>query len=276
MNAQRPIVLPLLRRGRCPHCWAQFPSEDVLWVAAHGDLMGDPKLGPGQSERFLPTRFTLEGNALDSRGQVCHSLACPKCHLLLPRAMIEMEPFFVSILGTPGCGKSFYLTAMTWELRRVMALHFGITFMEADTVLNRHLTEYEEALFLNAQGEDLVPMGDLIRKTELQGDLYDTVMSGGQTVTYPRPLVFTMQLQEQHPNSPLAAKLGRVCCLYDNAGEHFLAGQDSPRSPVTQHLASAGLLMYLFDPTQDLRFRKLCEARKVGGTSIHAGRPARQ
>jgi len=99
--------------------------------------------------------------------------------------MIEMEPFFVSILGTPGCGKSFYLTAMTWELRRVMALHFGITFMEADTVLNRHLTEYEEALFLNAQGEDLVPMGDLIRKTELHGDLCDTVMSGGQTAINP-------------------------------------------------------------------------------------------
>lgn len=273
---QRPVILPVLRRSRCPHCWAQFPSEETLWMTAHGDLIGDPKVGSDQPQRFLPTRFTVEGNAIDARGQICHSLACPKCHLLLPRAMVEMEPFFVSILGTPGCGKSFYLSAMTWELRRALALHFGITFMEADTTLNRHLTEYEESLFLNPRGDELVPLGDLIRKTELQGDLYNTVNFGNQTITYPRPLVFTMQLQEQHPNSPLADKLCRVCCLYDNAGEHFLAGQDSPRSPVTQHLASAGLLLFLFDPTQDLRFRQLCEARKLGGSSIQAGRPTRQ
>lgn len=273
---QRPIVLPLLRRGKCPHCWSQFPSEDALWISADADLMGDPKLGPDQPRRFLPSRFTVEGNALDSRGQVCHSLACPKCHLLLPRAMVEMEPLFVSILGTPGCGKSFYLTAMTWDLRRTLAIHFGISFMEADTVLNRHLAEYEEALFLNPQSENLLPLGDLIRKTELQGDLYNTVMHGAQAVTYPRPLVFSMQAQEQHPNSPLANKLSRVCCLYDNAGEHFLAGQDSPRSPVTQHLAAASVLLFLFDPTQDMRFRQLCQSRKVSGTSMQNGRPTRQ
>jgi hypothetical protein len=239
-------------------------------------LIGDPKLGRDYPQRFLPSRFNLEGNAIDARGQVCHSLACPKCHLLLPRPMIEMEPYFVSILGTPGCGKSFFLAAMTWELRRSLALHFGITFLEADTVLNRHLAEYEESLFLNQRAEELTPLGDLIRKTELQGDLYDTVMSGSQSITYPRPLVFAMQLQDHHPNSPVANKLARVCCLYDNAGEHFLAGQDSPRSPVTHHLASAALLIFLFDPTQDLRFRNFCQARKVGTPALQSGRPMRQ
>lgn len=276
MATSRRIVLPLLRRGKCPHCWAKFPAEEVLWIAAHADLLGDPKLGTHQPQRFLPTRFTVDGNALDARGAPCHALACPRCHLPLPRALVEMEPFFISILGTPGCGKSYYLTALTWELRRFLPVHFGLSFLEADTAANRSLTEYEEALFLNPRADELIPLADLIRKTELQGDMYDTVLHGQQSVNYPRPFLFTMMLQEHHPNSKLAHKLARVCCLYDNAGEHFLAGQESASIPVTQHLALAGLLLYLFDPTQDPRFRRLCEDRKLPTHGFPAGRASRQ
>jgi len=172
------LHLNLLRRTTCPHCWSSFAAEEVLWVSAHTDLLGDPKLGSDQPQRFLPSRFNVEGNALDARGMVCRSLACPRCHLLLPRAVLEMEPFFISILGTPACGKSYYLTALTWELRRLLPQHFGLSFLEADTFANRQLTEYEESLFLNPRGDELVPMGDLIRKTELQGEQYDTVMQG--------------------------------------------------------------------------------------------------
>ena len=42
----------------------------------------------------------------------------------------------------------------------------------------------------------MIPLGNLIRKTELQGELYDTVAYGQQTVSYPRPFLFTMQPQE--------------------------------------------------------------------------------
>ncbi|MBY0524687.1 MAG: hypothetical protein K2R98_14885 [Gemmataceae bacterium] len=266
----------MLRRSTCPHCWTTFPSEDVLWISSHADLMGDPKLGPNQPHRFLPTRFDVEGNALDAKGMVCRSLACPKCHLPLPHAMVEMEPLFVSILGTPACGKSYYLTALTWELRRLLPLHFGLNFLETDTVANRGLTEYEESLFLNPKAEQLVPMADLIRKTELQGDLYDTVMFGSQSVSYPRPFLFTLQLGERHANVAQADRLGRVVCLYDNAGEHFQAGQDSTANPATQHLAKSSLLLYLFDPTQDQRFRRLCEDNRISLADMPLGRAARQ
>jgi hypothetical protein len=36
--------------------------------------------------------------------------------------MLEMEPLFLSILGAPASGKSYFLTAMTWQLRQALPL----------------------------------------------------------------------------------------------------------------------------------------------------------
>src|SRR5206468_11353246 len=96
------MALQLLRRTTCPHCWTAFAPEEALWISAHSDLLGDPRLGPDQLQRFLPTRFNIDGNAIDAKGLVSHSLACPRCHLGIPRAVLEMETFFVSILGNSG------------------------------------------------------------------------------------------------------------------------------------------------------------------------------
>jgi hypothetical protein len=119
-------------------------------------------------------------------------------------------------------------------------------------------------------------MADLIRKTELQGELYDTVQFGDQTINYPRPFLFALQPQEAHPNYTGADRFTRVLCLYDNAGEHFLAGQDSTSTPVTQHLAQSRLLLFLFDPTQDLRFRQLCQKQGLSSPTLTTGRTFRQ
>ncbi len=67
------------------------------------------------------------------------SLACPKCHLPIPRAMLEMESLFISILGAPASGKSYFLTAMTWQLRQILPLNFKIAFTDADPESNRAL-----------------------------------------------------------------------------------------------------------------------------------------
>jgi hypothetical protein len=65
-----------------------------------------------------------------------------------------------------------------------------------------------------------------------------------------------------------------VLCLYDNAGEHFLPGADSSTQPTTRHLARSQVLLYLFDPTQDPRFRQLY--RSATGDDLPAGKPMRQ
>lgn len=246
--------LALQARVTCPHCWHSFAPETVLWISQHPDLLGDVRLGPDRPQRFLPTRFTVEGDAIDPKGVVCHELACPKCHLGLPRSLLELEPLFVSILGTPASGKSYFLASMTWQLRQVLPKYFAMSFGDADPTLNRILNEYEEQQFLSPDQDKLVA----IRKTELQGELYDTVLFGDQTVSYPRPFVFGLRLSEQHPNFKQGAQCSRVLCMYDNAGEHFLPGADTSSSPVTRHLASSRILFYLLDPTQDPRVRRAC------------------
>jgi hypothetical protein len=248
---------PLLRQVTCPHCWKSFHPEDVLWIAAHADLMGDPRLGPEHPQRLLPTRFNIEGNALDARGFECHTLACPHCHLGVPRALLEMEPLFLSILGAPACGKSYYLAALTWELRKVLPGNFALAFGDVDPLVNQALTTNEEALFLNPHPSAPQDLASLIGKTKLQGEMYDTVSYGNQLVSYPRPYLFSMQPLPSHRRFGRANQVSRVVCLYDNAGEHFQPGRDTTAAPVTQHLSRAELLLYLFDPTQDPRFARL-------------------
>lgn len=238
----------------CPHCWNRFATEDILWVSQHAELRGDPILGPDEMSRFLPTRFTVDAHALDSRGMQCQMLACPRCHLHIPRAFLTIEPLFVSIIGVPSSGKSYFLTSMAWELRRQLPAHFQISFTDADTITNRKLNEYEQQLFLHGDADALVNLP----KTEEQGDLYDQIRLGEQITTLPKPFLFSMRPLKMHPNSAHAAQCSRIICMYDNAGESFDAGKDTAASPVTQHMAKSRVLMFLFDPTQDPRFRDRC------------------
>lgn len=108
----------LQARVTCPHCWHHFPPEETLWISQHPDLLGDARLGGDHQRRFLPARFTVEGDAIDAKGFPCQSLACPNCHLSVPRALLELQPLFASILGAPASGKSYFLAAMTWQLRQ--------------------------------------------------------------------------------------------------------------------------------------------------------------
>ncbi len=275
-STREPATIRLLSQVTCPHCWERFPPEQILWISEHIDLIGDALLGPEQQQRFLPSRFTVEGDAIDARGLACRSLACPKCHLPIPRSMMEMEPLFLSILGAPASGKSYFLTAMTWQLRNLLPLEFAIGFTDADPASNRVLNECEESLFLNARESQVLPLGNLIRKTELQGELYDAVAYGQQVVTYPRPFLFTMQPRSNHVSHLKAAELARVLCLYDNAGEHFQPGQDTTSSPVTRHLAQSRAVLFLFDPTQDKRFRAACRGKAIGAEGGRDNRLSRQ
>jgi hypothetical protein len=263
---------PLLRRATCPHCWHNFAPENVLWVSGHSDLLGDPRLGAEHQQRFLPTRFNLEGNALDSHGVTCMGLACPNCHLSVPRGLLEMEPFFVSILGAPGSGKSYLLSAMSWQLRQVLPRDFAISFQDADLQANAILNEYEQSLFLNAKREELVPLNGLIRKTEVEGQVDDSVKFGNQEVIYPRPFMFSLTVTEKHPNAEARQRLSRMLCLYDNAGEHFQPGMDDQRRQATRHLAQSRLLLFLFDPTQDQRFRDRLQRSSVLPPALFSGR----
>jgi hypothetical protein len=192
--------------------------------------------------------------------------------------MFESRPLFLSILGAPASGKSYFLAAMTWRLRKALPSLFAVAFNDADPLLNHRLQEYESLQFLNPNQDVLVA----IEKTEAQGDLYDTVLFGDQAISYPRPFAFSLVPLEGHPNHHSAASLAQTLCVYDNAGESFLPGEDSANSPVTRHLARSRVLMFLFDPTQDMRFRRRCAGKTTDVQMIERAerlqreRPVRQ
>lgn len=255
MATTAPSRLTLLNQVICPHCWNRFAPEDALWIAEHPDLIGDSKLGEIHAIRFLPSRFSPEGDAIDPNGYRTTHLACPQCHLEVPRPLFQIPAIFYSILGAPACGKSYFLASMTWKLRQFLPEHFYISLNDADAGANARLHQYEEQQFLNPNPDELVS----IAKTETQGDLYNQVNYGDHSITYPRPFLFTLQPTGRHPNKQQARSVARSVCLYDNAGESFLPGADTFSSPVTRHLALSSAIFFCFDPTQDPRFRRACE-----------------
>ncbi|MFK7817990.1 MAG: hypothetical protein AB8G99_04685 [Planctomycetaceae bacterium] len=224
-----------------------------MWVSTHAKLYGDARLGSEVQRRFLPTRFDPGGNAVDSQGSTCSEVACPKCHLVIPRTMFEMPSLFYSILGSPGSGKSHLLATTTWQLRQALGRRFKLSLTDADPESNRLLNESEARLFFNEEPNKLTAIG----KTETEGALYQPVQFGEETIWYPRPFVFSLQPLLNHPNKD-DQDLAKAMCLYDNAGEHFLPGGESSISPATQHLTISRGLLFLFDPTQHARFREAC------------------
>jgi len=256
---------PLLSRVTCPQCWHKFQPEDVLWISEHQDLFNLDSRVPNAQLRFLPSRFTPQGEAIDSRGFPCHRLACPRCHLEVARPMMELATFFLSIIGSPGSGKSYFLAAMARQLRRTLPIKFATAFADADATFNMRLKQYESSLFANARPDQLQELQELVHKTQLEGDGYADVNYGNQSVRYARPYLFTMRLQETHANVERRG-YGRTVCLYDNAGESYLPGQDSAAAPVTRHLAESSMLFFVFDPLQDSRFRRMEDSMNEGVT----------
>ncbi len=268
----------LLSHVVCPHCWERYLTDEVLWVSEHTELRGDDKLGPDAPRRYLPSRFTPEGDAVDSKGVACHGLACARCHLSIPRTITELEPLFMSVLGTPGSGKSYFLTTAMWKLRETLPAHFGVAFADAEPAVNQSLVDAEEKLFLSADPDKLVWLGSLIDKTEAAGantNLYSGVSYGTHAVTYLRPYLFTVK-RMPNPATQSWAGPGRTLCLYDNAGEHFLPGQDSSSMPVARHVALSRALMFLYDPTQDPRFREACVQAGLSVPKVERDRLYRQ
>jgi len=241
----------LVEQITCPHCWEHFAPENVLFISEHESLRGDTRLGPDAPLRFLPTRFNAEGQAIDPMGMVALDMACPRCHLAIPRPLLEARCRFLSVLGAPASGKSYFLGSMIWQTRKVLLQDFGFSFGDAHPEFNKVVNSYEESLFLNRRREQEIPVGELIPKTQFTGDLlYDQVSFGDQVIQLPKPFLFEYRV----PN-PAGEHRTRLLCLYDNAGESFLAGsEDANAREVTRHMAMSSALFFIFDPLQDPRF----------------------
>ena len=254
---KRTNTLTIQARITCPHCWHEYAPEESLYIAEHPDYADKDDRVRGYARRFLPSRFTPDGDALDPMGTRTSRLACPHCHLEIVRSLYQIPPLFFSILGTSFSGKSYFLAAMSWMLRKTLPQQFGISITDADTLSNARLHKYEQDLFLGAPSEMVA-----LEKTQEDGDFYSQVDFGTtdapRPIRFPKPFLFNLQPGQSHMKRDEVNRYSRIVCLYDNAGESFLPGYDRSDSPVTRHLALSRCLFFLFDPTQDSRFRELC------------------
>lgn len=230
--------LALAPNTTCPHCWSAFPSADVRFIAESQTLLGDAAAGTDQALRFLPTRFDRRGRAIDPGGAVCTRLACPVCHLEVPRAVLEVGQSVVSVVGAPSNGKSVLLAAASFSLRSGLVVP-GLDFVDIDPSLNDLSIGLESALFRSSTPDRPA----MIEKTETSGKLYREYRRGDLRITAPKPQLFGVARGGERS----------VLVLYDNAGEHFLPGAIAPFEQATRHLGVSSSIVLVLDPTHDPR-----------------------
>lgn len=232
-------------RYLCPVCWLRFDAGDVMSIASHPDLMGDPILGRDVMLRFQATRFNARGQALDDKGMPCMHLACPHCRHKLPPRFLEMESLIFSIIGAPSSGKSYYLASFIHEMAYNTAPEFNLAWRDADPAGNSMLNDVSNRLFAAAS-----PQQAYLSKTDLEGALYEEFYRHGRMVKLPKPFVYNLsKVKSKQPPLSLV--------FYDNAGEHFEPGRNNEDSPGAMHVAVASGIFFLFDPTTCPTFRKL-------------------
>ena len=236
----------------CPHCWERWPATEVRFVSESPDFLGDPILGQDAHFRFLPSRYTLAGQALDPSGVVCRRMACPRCHGELPTEVLELPQTTLSIVGAPASGKSVMLAAATFGLRTGQVVP-GLHFRDLDPTLNDLTIGMEAKLFKS--GDPYKPA--MISKTEVAGELYREYRAGFLRKVAPKPQLFSVS----------RGTMNSILALYDNAGEHFLPGARGIAEHATNHLAASQAIVFVVDPTQDVRVYE-----QLGGREETIGR----
>lgn len=240
-----PAGLPFISSDdyTCPTCWLGFGAGDVMSIASHDHLRGDPLLGPDAKLRFVPTRFNDKGQAIDSMGLPCLDSACPHCRRKLPPSFLDLPNSIISIVGAPSAGKSYYICTLIKALSSTLYREFRLTFRDGDPSGNAQLNAMKNQLF-----SARTPDEAFLLKTVLEGIMYERLPRHGRDVALPRPFVYELSPVDT-PNE------SRAVIFYDNAGEHFKPNVSLDDSPGALHVASSSAILFLIDPTTNPQFR---------------------
>lgn len=240
----------------CPHCWHSFYADQALYIATHPQLYGDAVLGEHAHQRFssAEVRRDRSGRFSDPKGGTITERACPVCHLQIPLNLLARRPFFLSVVGAPKAGKTYFLTSMIHCLRETLIRHFSLALEDGDSHEVKIFLEYEKSLFHSADPSRLT----LLQKTQEHGDLYNTIHLEGADVELPKPFIFSLrQAIPTLRNAALDSQLPSSIVLYDNAGESFqLLKETEDNSRVTQHLRRSDAVLFVYDPLQDPAVRR--------------------
>jgi DNA-directed RNA polymerase subunit RPC12/RpoP len=180
----------------CPVCWLRFDAGDIMHIAVHDSLRGDPLLGEDAQQRFLATRFNNAGQALDAMSLPSSEIACPHCRRKLPPSFLGMPHHIISLVGDQSAGKSYFLSVLTKVLPATLYREFGIVFQDSDPTGNAPINDMRKALF-GAQS----PAQAKLAKTVFEGAMYERLPRQGRMVALPRPFVYTLSGQRRFRNS---------------------------------------------------------------------------
>lgn len=238
----------------CPHCWHEFFPDQAYWISQHNGLRGGDVVlvDPGAAMRFAPHEVQRhrDGSVVDPKGMKMIERACPVCHLQIPRDVLAHRPFFLSVVGAPRSGKTYFLTAMMHWLGNDLARYFGFTLRPSDSHEVKAFVDYDECLFGTQDPNQLINLP----KTEEAGNLYNRVRLSNVAVQLPKPFIFSLEPTSANLDAPrLGNRLRRSVVLYDNAGESFepLKEQSAGgENRVTQHLSQSDAVIFAFDPLQ--------------------------
>jgi hypothetical protein len=228
----------------CPVCWLKFNRCDVMNIAVHASLRGDPLLGEEHMQRFYATRFTDRGQAIDPMNIPAPDIACPHCRRKLPQGFLDISHLIFSIIGAPSSGKSYYLSVLVKTLQKSLFQNFNASFRDADPSANVILNQMKHQLFSASSPEDA-----FLAKTELEGAMYETLPRFGRKVALPKPFIFHLSRSSDSTQDVSVV-------FYDNAGEHFEPTRNSADSPGAQHIAAASGIFFLFDPLHNDEFKR--------------------
>ena len=233
----------------CPVCWKRFERRDIMHIACHPDLLGDPVLGPDHMLRFLATSFNSRHQAVDPKGVGCTEVACPHCRRRLPAGFLDIRYHLFSIVGVPSAGKSYFLASMLHCLKQRMSRDLRMAFTDADAADNTVLNSMAQRLFSHS----LNPADLFLNKTQVQGgDMVEFWERDGRRVQLPKPFSFMVSggRFDERGARPFSV------VFYDNAGEHFEAGRSHEDSISAQHMTCSDGILFLFDPTCTAGFRQ--------------------
>jgi len=251
---EEPKSFPIMGDLVCPHCWNTFSSGDVRYISCHPDLIGDPIAGPMEQKRFIPKSYNADGLPLDEKGMVCTDMACPHCHLPLPSSILDLDSKYISIVGAPSCGKSYYLTALVHQLRKALPEYANKSFADVDPRINRTISEYENRMFMASDRSKVVT---LLKTEQVGKDFSDQTIMNGLPLNLPKPFIFQCDPLNRADRTGATRPLNLI--FYDNAGEHFQPGNEKVSNPATLHLAHSDAIFFLLDPLNDPGMRGICD-----------------
>lgn len=251
MNSQACVEARLLLRGRvtCPRCWTSYAPESTLWISNdHPMLNGDSRLGD-VARRFRADRFTATGAAIDASGAPCSRLACPACHLEVPRVFYTTRPYFVSVFASTDVCARVFVAAMVRSLRASMPKSFGMALLDADIRLNRPLHVMEQALAANSRDADRVE--ELLSAVQC-APLSDVVsLASGDSVSLQRPFVFRadpLRVTDVQAGGDAARAVSVNIGLRSDATTSSSVRGDLLE---TAHLGVSDLHVFVYDPMRD-------------------------